>query len=81
MEASVKVREDRVRRALAKRGYILRKTPARSWLRQHYGPGYMIIEAHRNRIVSGCRHHAYEDNIEQVERFAFDHLPAEEAAA
>ncbi len=80
MEASLKIREDRARRALAKRGYILRKTPARSWLRQYYEPGYMIIEANRNLVVSGCGQREYEDNIEQVEWFAFERLPAQEPA-
>jgi hypothetical protein len=36
----------------------------------------MIIEAIRNMVVLGCGHRAYEDNIEQVERFAFERLPA-----
>jgi hypothetical protein len=81
MEECLKVREDRVRCALIKRGYLLRKTPARSWLRQHYGPGYMIIEADRNLVVSGYRRRAYEDDIEHAEWFAFERPPAEETAA
>ena len=41
---SDKIREDRLRRRLAKAGYRLAKTPARSWLRQEYGPGYMVLD-------------------------------------
>jgi len=80
MEAYLKSREDRVRRALAKRGYVLRKTPARSWLRQYYGLGYMIIKAYGNLIVSGCGSRGYEAKIEQVEWLTFEHLPAKQAA-
>jgi hypothetical protein len=60
MEASVKNREDRARRALANRGYVLRKTPARSWLRQHYEPGYVIVDQWTNTAVSGCCEREYE---------------------
>jgi hypothetical protein len=81
MEDSLKVREDRARRALAKRGYRLRKTPARSWQRPYYEPGYMIIEVYRNLVVEGGSQREYEANIERVEWFAFEYLPAKEAAA
>jgi hypothetical protein len=65
---SPKVREDRVRRMLAKKGFRLEKTPARSWLRAHYEPGYMICEG--NTVISGCLGRAYTDTLEQVEAFA-----------
>ncbi len=65
-----KIREDRARRTLARNGYRLRKTPARSWLRQAYGPGYMIIDNARNFVVSGCTAYEYSDTLEDVEAFA-----------
>lgn len=66
-----KIREDRVRRALRKEGYALRKTPSRSWLREAYGPGYMILDPERNFVVSGSAVHAYSDTLEDVETFAY----------
>lgn len=65
---SEKTRESRARRALAKLGYRLHKTPARSWLRSHYGAGYMITE--NNCIVAGCYNHEYEITLTKVEDFA-----------
>jgi hypothetical protein len=78
IETSLKAREDRARRVLAKYGYVLRKTPARSWLRQYYGPGYMIVEIHRNLVVSGCGSRPYQDRIEGIERYAFKPLPRQQ---
>ena len=52
-ELSLQVREGRVRRALAKHDLALKKTPSRSWLRQYYGAGYMVIND-RNVVVSGA---------------------------
>lgn len=74
MPASEKNREDRVRRALAKHDYVLKKTPARSWLREYYGPGYMIIDD-SNTVVEGCSSRGYESDLERVEWFAFEYLP------
>jgi hypothetical protein len=74
-ELSLGVRESRVRRALAKYDLVLKKTPSRSWLREHYGPGYMIVND-RNVVVSGAHQREYEDTIDRVEHFAFNHLPA-----
>lgn len=65
-----KIREDRARRALSKKGYRLCKTPARSWLRGHYGVGYMIVND-RNEVVSGCRGREYTDTLADVETAAF----------
>jgi hypothetical protein len=73
-ELSLGVREGRVRRALAKYDLILKKTPSRSWLRQIHGPCYMIVDEYQNLIVSGAHHREYEDTIEHVEWFAFNHL-------
>ncbi|WP_104823106.1 hypothetical protein [Rhizobium sp. NXC24] len=66
-----KIREDRVRRALKKRGMRLAKTPSRSWLRDYYGPGYMIIDTTLNAVVSGGSNRAYSDSLEDVEDFTF----------
>lgn len=67
---TLKIREDRARRALSRGGYILRKTPARSSLREVYGAGYLILHARTNCIVSGGTPYAYSDTIDDVERFA-----------
>ncbi|MGY6568503.1 MAG: hypothetical protein ACXIVE_05860 [Salinarimonas sp.] len=61
--------EARLRRLLAKEGYALRKTPARSHLREAYGVGYMIVEAGRNIPVSGYTPHLYSDTLEDVAAF------------
>jgi hypothetical protein len=81
MEVSVKAREDRVRRALAKYDLALKKTPSRSWLRSYYGPGYMIVDEYSNVVVSGAQQREYEDNLEYVEWYAFEHLVAKQKAA
>jgi hypothetical protein len=70
MEISLKVREARVRRALAKHDFRLAKTPSRSWLRRHYETGYMVINAN-GFVVAGCANRAFQATIEDVEEFAF----------
>jgi hypothetical protein len=67
-EPSIKVREDRARRALAKHDYCLRKTPSRSWLREYYGPGYMIIDQ-SNTVRAGSSSRQYDANLKDVEEF------------
>jgi hypothetical protein len=67
-EPSIKVREDRARRALIKHDHKLCKTPARSWLRAYYGPGYEIVNAY-NTVVLGCIHRNYSATLEDVEDF------------
>lgn len=69
MQDTIKIREGRARRALAKRGYAVRKTPARSGLRTTYDVGYMIIEIRRNLTVLGASSRAYEASLEDVEEF------------
>ena len=69
MPVSDKVREDRVRRALRKRGYVLKKTPAASWLREEYGVGYMVM--YRMNPVLGRDHHYFDATLDEVEEFAF----------
>ncbi|BBF93422.1 hypothetical protein [Blastochloris tepida] len=69
-EREEKSRESKVRRQLQKCGYRLHKTPARSWLRKHYGAGYMITL--NNTVVSGCSSREYDANLEDVELFVSD---------
>lgn len=66
---AIKIREDRLRRHLAKTGHRLAKTPSRSWLRQEYGPGYMVVD-HNNVVREGCWHHPNEATLDQVKAFA-----------
>jgi hypothetical protein len=72
MSDSTKIHEDRLRRALYKRGFRLCKTPARSWLRKHYGPGYIIVDW-TNTVREGCCSRAYEATLEDVEAFIVRH--------
>ncbi|RUW58361.1 hypothetical protein EOA16_28030 [Mesorhizobium sp. M7A.F.Ca.US.008.03.1.1] len=65
-----KSREDNARRRLSKHGFRLRKTPARSWLRAYYGPGYMITE--NNTVVRGCHGREYTDTLADVESYVAD---------
>lgn len=65
-----KSRENRARTALAKRGFYLRKTPARSWLRAYYGPGYMVLNC--GTVVLGCAGREYTATLEDVEAFLAD---------
>ena len=71
IEVSVKTRESRARRALDKMGYRLRKTPARSWLREHYGVGYMIVgtfaNVGSNVILSSAGQREYELSLDSVD--------------
>jgi hypothetical protein len=64
---SEKIREDRQRRRLARAGYALAKTPARSWLRAEYGPGYEIMQG--NTVVAGCSQRGYEMTLDEVEQW------------
>ncbi len=66
---TIKIREDRVRRLLGKSGHRLHKTPARSWIRQYYGAGYMISNE-RGEVVSGCCERQYTDKLDVTEAFA-----------
>jgi hypothetical protein len=36
----------------------------------------MIVDEYRNQVVSGAHQREYEDTIEHVEYFAFNHLPS-----
>jgi hypothetical protein len=79
-DTDLKAREDRARRALARAGYTLRKTPSRSQQRKYYEPGYSVIENYTNVVREGCASRMYDATIERVEWFAFEHLPAKQAS-
>ncbi|WP_316158582.1 MULTISPECIES: hypothetical protein [unclassified Bradyrhizobium] len=66
---ALKIREDRLCRRLAKADHRLAKTPARSWLRQEYGPGYMVLD-YTNTVRLGCGQRAYDATLSEVEAFA-----------
>ena len=61
---SEKAKESRLRRQLAKMGYILRKSRIRNWHGDNFG-GYMIIEARYNGIIAGSRFQLSLDDVEQ----------------
>lgn len=63
--ATEKSTENRLRRKLANQGYTLHKDRARTWSCDHQG-GYMIVEAHYNRIEAGEKFDMF---LEDVERF------------
>ena len=67
MESITKSRENRARRQLSRMGYRLEKTPARSWQRDHYPPGYMILQG--GIVVEGGSSRRWEATLEQVETF------------
>ncbi|MDI4663456.1 hypothetical protein K9U40_03760 [Xanthobacter autotrophicus] len=66
---SEEAREARARRALAKGGFRMFKTPARSWRRAEHGVGYMIVDTSTNTVVSGCIGRLYSDCLDDVETF------------
>jgi len=70
MSASVKIREQRVRRALAEIGMSLRKSPSPD--RRDNGSGYMIVDD-RNHVSGGRPNLRFEADLKQVEWFAFEH--------
>lgn len=65
---TTKSRENRARRQLGRKGYRLEKTPARSWQRDHFPPGYMILMG--NHVVEGCSSRQWEATLDQVEHYA-----------
>lgn len=58
--------ESNIRRALAAKGYRLKKTPARHWTRAEYGPGYMVTDD-RNVVVLGCGQREYDATLADAE--------------
>lgn len=64
-------REDRVRRVLRHAGLNLQKTPARSWMRAHYGVGYQVFDD-ANTVVYGCYYRRFQATLEECEVYAAD---------
>jgi hypothetical protein len=58
-----KAREQRVRNAVERQGYVLRKDRARSWNVDHYG-GFMIIDPYLNAVIAGERFDLDLDDVE-----------------
>lgn len=67
---AIKVREDRLRRKLISSGHRLRKTPARSSLREVHGIGYMIVDNERNYVVYGYSPMEFAGTLEGAEDYA-----------
>lgn len=67
---SEKIREDRLRRKLISSGYRLKKTPARSSLRELHGIGYMIVDDERNFVVYGHSPMEFAGTLEGAEDYA-----------
>ena len=70
-QVSEKAREARVRRALAELGYTLHEARTRPWTGTYHKTGYMITNCN-NAVVAGP---LYDCALEDVEWFAFKHLP------
>ncbi|WP_407155082.1 hypothetical protein [Bradyrhizobium sp. STM 3557] len=66
---ALKIRENRLRRRLAKADHRLAKMPARSWLRQAHAPGYMVLD-HTNTVRIGCSQWEYDATLSEAEAFA-----------
>lgn len=62
--------EPMLRRRLAKAGYGLKKTPARSKDRELYGVGYMVFDRATNMVVLGATHRRCDASLEDVVDFA-----------
>lgn len=76
MDSSIKTREQRVRRQLARQGYLLRKSRADGCVRvkdAYQGQslndcgGYMILDGNTRAVCAGER---FNLSLEDVERFA-----------
>ncbi|WAC25753.1 hypothetical protein [Ancylobacter sp. SL191] len=67
--SSLKVRENKLRRHLARHNHRLEKTPSRHWSKSFYGAGYMVIENYTNSVALGCFHQPYDATLEQAEAF------------
>jgi hypothetical protein len=68
MEAdNLKVWENRTRRRLARLGFRLAKTPARSWVRQYHEPGYVVLKGNTCRCGGLIR--PYDATRDDVDAF------------
>lgn len=66
MADSIKVRENRLRRAAQRQGLILRKSPRRDHRAVDYGT-YMLVDANTNTIVASNQS-GYGLSLDDVER-------------
>lgn len=77
---TAKTRENRARNQLARYGYVLKKSPSRSWESKYYGPGYMIISRHSNVVKWGCYNRQWDLTLTEVEEIIADHSLLKAAA-
>lgn len=63
--------EDRVRRALARRGFLLRRNRCRTPGVHGYG-GYMVVNAEHNAIVAGAHPWPYSLTLEEAAEWLED---------
>ncbi|MEX0405529.1 hypothetical protein ABGN05_07655 [Aquibium sp. LZ166] len=65
-----KSRENRIRRRFRMEGYRLRKTPARSSLREHFGTGYLVLDSDGLGVLGfDYSFNPYSATLEEVEEF------------
>ena len=69
MDNETKVRENRMRRKLARMGYRLSRSGARDPKAYNFG-GYMILDAWRNVPLAGAQPYQYSMSLDDVEKFA-----------
>jgi hypothetical protein len=67
-EGSAKVKENRIRRVAARRGYQLLKSRRRDPKAYDYG-GYMLTDLQTGGVVFGAAPYAYAATLEEVETF------------
>ena len=68
MDTSSKVRENKARRVLDRRGYVLYKSRRRDPHAIDYG-GYMIADSQTQAVVAGADPRAFSLTLEDVEAF------------
>ncbi len=62
--------ENRLRRKLGRAGYRLRKTPARSSRREHFGVGYLVTDQNGLGVLGfDYSFNPYSASLEDVEQF------------
>jgi hypothetical protein len=64
----VKVKENRLRRVAARRGFRLEKSRRRDPAAIDYG-GYMLVDSSTNTVVLGAGHHPYSATLEDIEDY------------
>ena len=68
MDNQEKVKENYLRRAATRQGFILKKSKAKKWNVDNY-QGWQIVDAQRNIIVAGEK---FDMTLESVESFLSD---------